>query len=60
MNNKTNKPNIIDEMVYIGVGLSIIYWCLESFVYSMMTENVDFFSRFIGFDLSGVLMRMLV
>jgi len=52
--------NPTDNMVFIGLGLATIYWLLESFMYAMLADDADFFQRLIGFDLSGILMRLLV
>jgi len=52
--------NPTDNMIFIGFGLATIYWLLESFLFAMLADDADFFHRLIGFDLSGILMRLLV
>ncbi|MBL7180139.1 MAG: PAS domain S-box protein [Desulfobacterales bacterium] len=47
-------------MLFIGFGLAGIYWVLESFLYVMLADDVNFFQRLIGFDLSGMLVRVMV
>ncbi len=49
-------PNLTDNMVFIGIGLAIIYWVLESVVYAMLSDSVGFFGRLLGVDL----LRLLV
>ncbi|MFH2219360.1 MAG: response regulator [Pseudomonadota bacterium] len=56
----TKREEILDNMVFIGLGLAAVYWLLESFVYTMLADDVGFFHRLIGFDIGGILMRMLV
>ncbi|MBW2192987.1 MAG: PAS domain S-box protein, partial [Deltaproteobacteria bacterium] len=54
------REDILDNMVFIGLGLAVVYWLLESFMYTMLADGAGFFHRLIGFDVSGILMRMLV
>ena len=59
-NDKNIKYSIFtDNMLFFGTGLAIIYWCLESFVSAMLYDEIGFFYQLFGYDLSGVLLRML-
>lgn len=52
--------DVTDNMLFIGCGLAGIYWVLESFLHVMLADDVNFFHRLIGFDLSGMLTRVMV
>ena len=52
------REEILDNMVFIGLGLAAVYWLVESFMYAMLADGVGFLQRLIGFDVSGILMRM--
>jgi len=60
MSDKTNKAsNIMDNMVFWGLGFAAIYWFLESLLYVLLSDNADFFHRLI-FDVDGILTRVFV
>lgn len=52
--------DLTDNMLFIGIGLAGIYWILESFLYVMLADDVNFFQRFVGFDLGSLFVRVLV
>jgi two-component system sensor histidine kinase/response regulator len=51
---------LTDNMLFFGLGLASIYWILESVLYVMLADDVNFFQRLVGFDYDGLLMRVLV
>ena len=61
MNDKnTTGFKLMDNMLVIGLGLTAVYWILESFMFVMLSDGTDFLQRLVGFDISGTLMRLLV
>ncbi len=61
MNDKSSPGfKLMDNMLVIGLGLAVVYWILESFMFIMLSDGTDFLNRLIGFDISGILMRLLV
>ncbi|MBU0987090.1 MAG: response regulator [Proteobacteria bacterium] len=61
MHDKTkNFAGHTDNMLFIGIGLSTIYWVLESFLYVMLSDGTGFLERLFGFDISGISMRLMV
>lgn len=53
-------PDLTGNMLFIGLGLAGIYWILESFLYVMLADDINFFQRFVGFDFGSLSMRLLV
>lgn len=51
---------ITDSMVFIGIGLALIYWVLESFLYFFVSPEVNIFSHLLGTHGFGAWTRLLV
>jgi two-component system, sensor histidine kinase and response regulator len=51
---------ITDHMVLVGFGLAAIYWILDSVLYLFLSYDMDFFTRFMGIDISEVWTRLIV
>jgi len=57
---RQKNASYLDNMVFIGFGLAAIYWLLEAFLYAMLSDGAGFLHRLVGFDISGILPRMMV
>lgn len=60
MESKTNQVHLTDQMVLIGLGLGAVYWIIETFLYFVLSYEIDFFTRLFGPDLAGVCTRIIV
>ena len=55
-----NRVYLTDRMLLIGMGLGIIYWILETFLYVIQTSHTNFVVYLFGPDLSGLSTRIIV
>jgi len=60
MESKSDRVNLTDQMVLIGIGLGAVYWIIETFLYLVLSYDLDFFTRLLGPDLAGVCTRIIV
>ncbi len=51
---------ILDNMLWIVIGLAAIYWIFASFIYAVLNDHASFFYRFFIPELNEILRRMLV
>jgi len=47
-------------MALIGVGVAIVYWFIEAFVYAMLPNDITFLQRLVGPHFNDLLTRFLV
>lgn len=60
MKSESKQTSLTDRMVLIGIGLGAVYWIIETFLYFIMSYEINFFSRLFGPDLAGVCTRIIV
>ncbi len=51
---------VTDSMVFIGVGMAIVYWILESFLYFFVSPEINIFAHLLGTHGFGAWTRLLV
>ncbi|MFC1798545.1 response regulator [Thermodesulfobacteriota bacterium] len=51
---------LTDKFVLTGIGLAIIYWILDSFLYIFISYDSGLFARTLGFDLNEIWTRVVV
>lgn len=61
MNGKNrNRVYWTDQMVLVGLGLGIIYWIIETFLYAIQSYQTNLTDYLFGPDLSGISTRIIV
>jgi two-component system, sensor histidine kinase and response regulator len=51
---------LTSQMVFIGFGLAVLYWILESFLYIVSSSQASFFSWLTGSEIGGIWTRLIV
>jgi len=51
---------ITDRMMVIGIGLGIVYWIIETFLYLFDSSRLDFFPGLFGPGPGGIATRIIV
>jgi hypothetical protein len=54
------RGNLADRMVLMGIGLGVVYWIIETFLYVISSYEMFFSERFFGPDLHGLYTRIIV
>ena len=60
MNEEHKKHFISEKMVFIGFGLAVLYWILESFLYLVSPSQVGFFEWLFGSNVGGIWARLVI
>ena len=59
-NDSAKRVSLTDRMVLIGLGLGTVYWLIETFLYVILSYELNFSSRLFGPDLAGLCTRIIV
>lgn len=57
---RSDRLNIADSMVLVGISIAVFYWCLESIIHVFVAYDVDFLGRLFSFDFRATWPRMIV
>ena len=59
MNEKNDNIFSDNLLVFVGIGLSALYWCIESLLY-VFSFGQDLFQQLLRPDLLGIYRRLMV
>ncbi|MBW1841352.1 MAG: hypothetical protein JRI75_06120 [Deltaproteobacteria bacterium] len=51
---------LTDQMVLVGLGLGVVYWLIETFLYVIQSYHANFVDYLFGPDLGGLCTRIIV
>ncbi len=60
MDNKKKRVNLSDQMVLVGLGVGVVYWIIECFLYVFLSYEITFMDRLFGPTFNELSTRIVV